>query len=484
MTTLHLLPALEAPTEARPRFATPRNWDRETLGADVAAIATRYGKSFMPWQREVVDIAYELDPVTGRLYYTEIVILVPRQSGKTTLILPVATHRALAWSEKQGILYTAQSRKAARKKWSEEHVAVIRQSPFIRQVVDIREANGDEGITWRNGSVWGIDAPTETGAHGSTLGLGIGDEYWAHRDARVEQAMSPAMITVRDSQKWFISTAGKHWSQPLKRKVDAGRARVSAGLPSRILYLEYSMPDEADVYDERNWWENMPALGHTIEIEKVRAEAESLDEDEFRRAYGNQWREGYFGDWLIPQDPWGEQFDVSSEMEPGTLVWVPDVAPDMASSSLGVAGVRADGDIHIQVIENMPGTAWLPSFTGQMQRQFGGDVWADLTGPISSIAGRFAEESINLLPATSSDMLSAPNALLEGITGGTTWHLNQIELNLALAGASKSIVGDRWKWTRGKSMSDISALVAVSIAHLKVLASLPDRHYDPLAGIQ
>ena len=41
----------------------------------------------MPWQRHVADIAYELDEETGRLAYREVRLTVPRQSGKTTLML-------------------------------------------------------------------------------------------------------------------------------------------------------------------------------------------------------------------------------------------------------------------------------------------------------------------------------------------------------------------------------------------------------------
>ena len=39
----------------------------------------------MPWQRQVADVALELDDA-GRFAYPLVVITVPRQSGKTTLL--------------------------------------------------------------------------------------------------------------------------------------------------------------------------------------------------------------------------------------------------------------------------------------------------------------------------------------------------------------------------------------------------------------
>jgi hypothetical protein len=63
-----------------PRFGTPRNPERDTLGPKVAAVAKRAGFDLMPWQRYVLDLAFELES-PGKLWYSEIVLIVPRQSG-------------------------------------------------------------------------------------------------------------------------------------------------------------------------------------------------------------------------------------------------------------------------------------------------------------------------------------------------------------------------------------------------------------------
>src|SRR5215217_7263151 len=103
-----------------PRWASPRSPDRQTLGPRVAEVADLLGTPLMPWQRHVADVALELDPETGLLAYREVILTVPRQSGKTTLLLAVMTHRALGFGQRQRVLYTAQTRNDARKKWEDE----------------------------------------------------------------------------------------------------------------------------------------------------------------------------------------------------------------------------------------------------------------------------------------------------------------------------------------------------------------------------
>src|SRR3954469_329284 len=83
-----------------PRWSTQRT-SRPTLGGKVAEVAANLGQPFMPWQRHVADVALEVDPATGLLVYRKVGLLAPRQSGKTTELLSVMVHRALAFGQKQ-----------------------------------------------------------------------------------------------------------------------------------------------------------------------------------------------------------------------------------------------------------------------------------------------------------------------------------------------------------------------------------------------
>src|SRR5262245_13870449 len=148
---------LETPSSLRcsPRWATLRT-ARATRGGEAARIAAALGTPLMPWQQHVADVALEIDPATGRLAYREVVLTVPPQSGKTALMLAVMVHRALGFHSRQRIVYTAQTRIHARKKWEDEHVLTLQRSKF-RGTFSIRKQIGQEAIRWNNGSIHSLD---------------------------------------------------------------------------------------------------------------------------------------------------------------------------------------------------------------------------------------------------------------------------------------------------------------------------------------
>lgn len=47
-----------------PKYGTKRNPNNPTFGARIAAVAAYLGGTLMPWQRQVADVALELDPRT------------------------------------------------------------------------------------------------------------------------------------------------------------------------------------------------------------------------------------------------------------------------------------------------------------------------------------------------------------------------------------------------------------------------------------
>ena len=148
----------EQPTDPGPRFGTERNPARATLGGKVAKVATALGTPFMPWQRHVADVACEIDPVTGFFFYREIRLLVPRQQGKTTLLLAKATHRMLS-APRMRLVYTAQTRNMARRRLEEDFYTPIADSAlsyFLAKtggdMPGFRAQAGSEHIRFTNNS--------------------------------------------------------------------------------------------------------------------------------------------------------------------------------------------------------------------------------------------------------------------------------------------------------------------------------------------
>jgi len=462
-----------------PRFGTPRDLSRVSLGAGVAEIANQLGMPLMPWQRHVVDVALEVDPKNGQLWYRQVVLAVPRQNGKTSLGMAVKTHRCTRFGAAQNVLYLAQTRDESRQKFVEEHEPILAGVEMFAKSYTRRLSNGSEHIRWLNGSRWGIVAPNRKAGHGKTVDLAELDEAFSHADNRVEQALRPSMITRSSRQLWVVSTAGDAESFYWWGKVSAGRAACEKGRHGRTAFFEWSAPDDADPADEAVWRATIPALGHTITVQSIREEWENALRDGpeavnlFRRAFLNQWPE-------VPQmntDP-VKLWQVISEAawhavsapeavpdRSVPLCFGVDVTPDRGWSSIGVAGRSAGGAEYVESVDHRPGTGWLVDRVTDLDGRYQPVWWAlDPAGP----AGAFADDiravvGDRLLVATARDHAQAAGGFHAAVTNRVLVHRGVEELDAAVAAAVSRPLGEAWGWARS-GPSPVSPLVAVTLA--------------------
>ena len=449
-----------------PRYTTPRS-RRATLGGRVGEIARLLGTPLMPWQQHVADVALEVDPGSGLLVYRQVVLTVPRQSGKTTLMLAVMVHRALGFGDRQKIVYTAQSRLAARRKWEDEHVLALKKSP-LRAMFTVRKQIGQEAIRWRNGSIHGLEAPSEDAVHGDVLDLGALDEAFSQEDDRVEQGMKPAMITRPQPQLWIFSTAGNRKSVYLREKVEAGRLASTAGVTSGVAYFEWSADPDSDPGDPATWRSCMPALGDggTVREDAIAADFQSMKLPEFRRAYLNQWPDEAPDEWLvIGRDAWDALTDPHSQPR-DPVAFAADITPDRSSGSIAVAGRRADGLLHVEVVENRRDTSWMaPRLLELRERWRPCAVVIDAAGEAGSLVAPLEAAGVEVVKPTLREATQACGAFYEMATDSATLrHLASPSLTAALAGARQRDLGDAWLWARKGLSVDISPLVAVTLA--------------------
>ena len=422
----------------------------------------------MPWQQHVVDVAFEVHPDdherAGELVYREIRLSVPRQSGKTTLLLAVAIHRCLAFLDAQNVVYTAQNGVAARSKFIDDYLRTLQRSPFDG-TFRARLTNGHEAILWKNGSKFGITAGTEKAGHGQVLDVGIVDEAFAQVDARLEQAFRPAMNTRKQPQLWIVSTAGTpEMSLYLLDKVKDGRERVEAGSVEGVAYFEWSAPDDANWRDEDVWRACMPALGFTTPMDAIRAAADQMTEPEFRRAFLNQWVTRAADDLALPLDRWHDAMDASSQVLDPVSFGI-DITPDRSSACIGAFGLNADGLEHVEVIDHRPGVDWIVERMLDLAGRWGVyEVAIDSAGPAMSISQQLTDAGITPRLLNTGDVTTACASMYDALMAGQVRHIDQPNLTAAVAGAKRRPVGDRWAYGRKSSGVDITPIVAVTFA--------------------
>jgi len=472
-----------------PRWGTPRRPERPTYGPAVARIAELIGKPFLPWQRYVADVAFEVDPATGRLAYFEIVVTVPRQSGKTTLILPVHVHRALAFpdicGDRQTIRYGAQSGVEALEKWEDEHLPLLENSP-LAPLFRVRKANGRQALLWNNGSIQGLAAGTEKAGHGKTLDLGIQDEAFALVDGRSEQAMKPAMTTRRDPQFWVTSTAGTAKSLYLLEKNEVGRAAVEGGVDSGIAYFEWSADRDDDPGDPETWRSCMPALGVLGETSEsvIRSMFLTMKRAEFRRAYLNIADTEAEVESVIDAAVWKGLADESSRVVSRVAIAV-DITPERSATSIAIAGLNADGRSHVELIEHRPGTGWAKERIVELvEKHRPVALVVDPSGPAGSLVPDLTAKGLELTMPNVREAAQAAGDFYDACTQTASLrHIDQVQLNSAVAAAQKRPLGDAWAWARASLSADISPLVAVTLASWGFTKFGQEAPYDPMSGI-
>lgn len=483
-----------------PRWGTMRNFDRQTYGPKVARIAKALGTPLMPWQRYVADVALEVDPETGLLVYRGVDCTVPRQSGKTSLLLPKMVWRANAWP-RQRLLYGAQTGVAAREKWEDEHLPMLAAARALKGRWRPRKANGREAILWKNGSIHGLLSNTEKAGHGKTLDDANLDEYFAQVDYRSDQAVGPAMITRANAQKWRFSTAGTSKSIPFDAMRARGRAAIEEGRSSTIAFFDWCAMPNQDRTDPQTWRTCMPALcpepvrgvcrcsnqwRHTVTDPAIRSELETVDElEEFDRAYLNISRDlneldvdlnvPSLEEWELLTQPDGPGGDV--------VVLAIDVTPDSGWASIVAAGDTPDGLPRVKVLDHGAGMGWVLPRVKLLAERLRPVCWVV---DDKSAAGKFLlpmeKAGIPRMPPPHDDPKLGPQrgqlwvpsvqqlgaacgSFTDTVRQGQLAHVGQKELAVALGGAKTRPLGDgAWAWGRKIASADISPLVAATLA--------------------
>lgn len=494
-----------------PRFGTRRTPGRPTLGAAVGRVAAMLGTPLMPWQQYVADVALEIDPDIGKLAYDEVTLVVGRQQGKSSLVLPVLAHRARAFARTgpagdaptlwvppgvpQRIVYAAHTGDKSREKWRDTYVTALQASPLASLIADVRLRLNMERLLFDNESSFVPVTPSaSTGGTGDTIDQAHIDEAWSHEGSGLEQAMSPAMVSRDQSQLWIESTRKRqpdnaprkpHFEAYLKAKITAGRARVDAGVTRGSAFFEWSTTENADPEDPATWWGCLPAMGYTVAESGVRTQLNRMKLADFCCEFLGIPEDGAAQLWkVVPEYTWAQLADRT--LHPGyPIAFAVDVAPDRGMAALCSAGpcgslftgpdVPRDDLWAVEVVEHRAGTAWLVDRVVEVAERWRPcAVVVSRAGMASSMIEplRQAFQDNGMDPDTvkvvgQPEMAKAysvfHDAVMPADGPATLRHAEQPELDAALSVATRRRLESRWLWD-WQSPGDISPVQAATLA--------------------
>lgn len=443
----------------RPRQATRRDPDRPTDGDAGAFIAHLHGRPWVPWQRAAADLIGEQLP-SGRYAYPVVVILVPRQCGKTTFVFDVAQGRCLAHRDYRAA-YTAQTGHVTTERFG-ERIAELTGTPLERRV-RVRRSQGTERMSMGAGGYLKAFPPRDGALRGSALDLVVIDEPQeidADQGAALDQTILPTFTTRPRRQLVLIGTAGTDRSAFLARYL----AMARAGEPG-VALVEYGATPDDDPADPAVWRRVHPGLASGLtDVDALSSALAVMGPAGFAREYLNVWQAS--ADRIIPAADWAACRDRDAAPAPAARPVIGfDVAIDQSAAAIVAVWPAVGGRPTLEVVQYAPGASWVAPRLAELAAAHRATIAAATgSGPVLTVVEDARRLGVHVDTLTDREYTAACAGLLVRLDDRAVGHRGEPPLDAAAAGAGRRIVGDGWCWSRRSSAAEISPLVAATVA--------------------
>lgn len=427
-----------------------------------------------PWARAAVDVLGEVDD-TGRYAYPLAVILVPRQSAKTTTALDVALGRGMLLRDYRAA-YAAQTGHVTTERMGDRFTEVSLSA--LKDRTRVRRSAGTERLTLPStGSYVKAFPPIDGALRSSALDLVIVDEGQEHADDPLGRALDhtimPTFTTRPRRQLLILGTAPALPGTYLERYAALARA----GAPG-VALVDYGADVAAgdDLDDPRTWERRHPGLAAGLTDLDYLTSQHALDREGFYREHLNVWPRGNPGA-VIPAAAW-ERAQAAAMPPAGARVHLAlDVAPQGAYAAVAAAWATPTG-VHVAVVQAGEGTSWVDAALPDLERRWAPSTltW-DQVSPAAGVIAR-VRPSTTARPVGFGDVAAASAWVLEAVCDDPPrlTVTPDPDLDVAAGAATKRVVGDtgRWAWGRRASGAPIAPLVAVTLAAWSAAAPPPE----------
>lgn len=341
-----------------------------------------------------------------------------------------------------------------------------------------RQSNGEQEITFRNGSVIMFGARSQGFGRGfDVVDAEVFDEAQI-LDEKALDDMAPATNQSRHPHGALIFYLGTppRPADPSEAFTQKRSKALGVIKPDDIIratrgdgvYLEMSAdPDAADLDDKAQWLKANPSYPTRTPEESMLRLWENLPSDDGKR------REG-LGIWdeigkthVFGPGAWEACGNPARKIRPRSLTAIGiGVAVERDASSIGacVAGKRK---AVLGVIARREGTGWVVPEAKRIQNRTGCAVVIAGTGPSSDLIPALEAAGVVLTIAKGNDVADAWSGLFDAVRDARVEHPDHAELNKAVKGAKTRMRSDAKVLDRRNSATDVSMLEGVMLAHWK-----------------
>lgn len=466
--------------ELAPRYATARNYARETDGDNVALIAQKLGTPLLPWQKMVIDVISEIDPTTGTYYYNELILSTPRQSGKTVAINCYGQRNCL-WGKNRKVVYLAQTGKDAGDRFREFIKPYTTQPQMLlaQYASSPRLSNGSMRLTFNNGSMLMPGAVTDSSGHGSQSDLVFVDEVFALSQDKYKtlvDAFGPTMntrlaTTGVQPQMWWVSTEGDASSEAFNKLLDDARA---GNISERTAFFDFGIPLNENPEDLETVWKYHPAAGHLFSFDQLK-DFRALFKDDaagFARAYANI-RDNGVTERIINPDIWNATS--TQPLPPDNVSDITfGIAVQLGGQTTSIVACfthPATGKPCVQIVDSLQGSTRTVERIKQLHDRYGAPILLDYKGPSAPLADILrntidenGENAYNLLNVPLRELSNIAPIFVNALAEHDVLHAADTDLDNAAELAAARTIGDSYVFQR-RTNGNIAPVEAAAFAY-------------------
>ncbi|TAJ46348.1 MAG: terminase [Herbiconiux sp.] len=442
---------------------------KKTVWPRVEAKGREVGLLFDWWQAQLgsVCLGYGDD---GKYVATVggIGLSIPRQVGKTYFVLALLFILCILFPGFH-VVWTSHHLRTTNKTLTTAR-GMARRKKIAPHIEAVRTSHGEGQVEFKNGSMIMFGARSQGFGRGfDEIDAEVFDEAQI-LDTKALEDMIAATNQARHpygALLFFMGTPPRP-SDP-SDAFTSRRAKAIEGKASKAIWLEIGADPKSDPNDQSQWPLMNPSYPHRTPPESMERLRENLEDDD-------SWNREGRGVWdplntsrVIDEVTWGKQADPAS-MAIDRLTLSIEVPPDRSTAAVGLAGLRADGRWHVELDEERHSVDWAIQWVVDRTKKnpLHAVVVDELSGLAEEKRGRHyligTKVRVTLAGSEGKDMAIACAKFYDGIYDGSVWHTNQTQVNVALSVATKRPLAGRWAWNRRDPNSNISPIVAETLA--------------------
>lgn len=474
---------------------------RDTFGYDcIEFLENIVGWVLLPWQKWLYIHALEKGPASEKgldgvgFRFDTLVITVARQNGKTRWLKGLGLWRLFL----DGLGRATPTRPAARlaliaaqnldyaETMLSEVVEEVRDNRFLKsELINHKETNGKHRMILSGRRLWRAATASRRGGRSLSADVVILDELREHLGWEAWNAITPTTNARPYGQVVCASNAGDARSIVLRSLKDQATQKIdnSDTADSKTGYYEWSVPMDVDPSSPEYWWLANPAMGWltdeygnpTFTLETLLGKYENMQFTNmpgFRTEYLCQWVDTLVPG-VIPREHWQGTIDPKSCRDPEATIYAAvDVDYNRSKAYISVAGRRADGHLHFEVVAAMRGTEgvipWFndirPGTTTPRKSQFLAVAVQVRGAPVSDLVEPMKAAGIPVLEWGGQDLATGTARFFDHLKQRTARHRPQPILDRSAEGTVARHLGDSIVLDRRGSPVDAAPLIACAAA--------------------